>query len=56
MNIEFDGRVVLVTGSHHQQQYWFETGRGRTIARLPFFWRIPAARFHVQLILLYSAL
>ena len=38
-------RVVLVTGSHHQQQYWFETGRGRTIARLPFFWRIPDARF-----------
>jgi len=38
-------RVVQVTGSHHQQQYWFETGRGRTIARLPFFWRIEDERF-----------
>jgi hypothetical protein len=38
-------RVVMVTGSHHQQQYWFETGRGRTVARLPFFWRIPDQRF-----------
>jgi hypothetical protein len=38
-------RIVLVTGSHHMQLYWFETGRGRAIARLPFFFRIREQRF-----------
>ena len=38
-------RVVLVSGSHHQQLYWFETGRDRSIARLPFFYRVPEQRW-----------
>lgn len=33
-------RVVLTTGSHHLQVYWFETGRGRKLAQLPFDFRI----------------
>jgi hypothetical protein len=38
-------RIVLVTGSHHMQLYWFETGLGRAVARLPFFFRIQEQRF-----------
>ncbi len=34
-------RIVLTTGSHHEQDYWFETGQGRRIGRLPFVYRIP---------------
>src|ERR1700681_1615138 len=28
-------QVVLVTGSHHQQIYWYPTGNGRTLGHLP---------------------
>lgn len=28
--------ITLVTGSHHLQIYWYETGRGRTLGQLPF--------------------
>ena len=28
-------QVVLMTGSHQQQQYWFATGRHRLISKLP---------------------
>lgn len=31
-----DRPLVLVTGSHHMQIYWYETGQGRTLAQLPF--------------------
>lgn len=29
-------RIVLTTGSHHMQFYWFETELGRTLFQLPF--------------------
>src|SRR5262249_28488672 len=28
-------QVVLTTGSHNQQIYWYATGRGRTLGQLP---------------------
>jgi hypothetical protein len=28
--------ITLVTGSHHMQIYWFETGTGRALGQLPF--------------------
>jgi hypothetical protein len=28
--------VKLVTGSHHMQVYWFETGKGRSLGQVPF--------------------
>lgn len=28
--------IILVTGSHHKQVYWFATGRARTLGMLPF--------------------
>jgi hypothetical protein len=28
--------ITLVTGSHHMQVYWYETGVGRALAQLPF--------------------
>jgi hypothetical protein len=28
--------MTLVTGSHHMQIYWFETGTGRALGQLPF--------------------
>jgi hypothetical protein len=38
-------RIVMVSGSHHHQVYWFEFGRGRQLGRLPFFYRIQEQRF-----------
>ena len=31
-------KIVLMTGAHHQQGFWCETGRGRTLAKIPFIW------------------
>jgi hypothetical protein len=28
-------RVVMITGSHHQQVFWYETGRSRLLGQLP---------------------
>ena len=28
-------QVVMITGSHHQQVYWYATGRGRLLGQLP---------------------
>lgn len=28
-------QVVMVTGSHHQQVYWYRTGRGRIVGQIP---------------------
>jgi hypothetical protein len=28
-------QVVMITGSHHQQVYWYRTGRGRVIGQIP---------------------
>lgn len=32
--------IVMTTGSHNLQVYWFSTGRGREVAQLPFDYRI----------------
>jgi len=31
-------QVVMTTGSHNQQIYWYATGRGRTLGQLPAIW------------------
>lgn len=31
-------RIVLTTGAHHQQAYWFATGAGRELALAPVVW------------------
>ena len=28
-------QVVMITGSHHQQIYWYATGRNRLLGQLP---------------------
>ncbi len=38
-------RIVLVSGFHHHQIYWFESGHGRALGRLPFFYRVEEQRF-----------
>jgi hypothetical protein len=38
-------RIVLVSGFHHHQVYWYESGHGRQLGRLPFFYRIEERRF-----------
>ncbi|MEM7409322.1 MAG: multiheme c-type cytochrome [Myxococcota bacterium] len=30
--------LVLSTGAHHQQAFWFRTGEGRNLGKLPFIW------------------
>jgi nitrate/TMAO reductase-like tetraheme cytochrome c subunit len=37
--------IVLLTGSHHQQNYWLETGEGRAVEPFPFGWLIEAGRW-----------
>ena len=31
-------KIVLMTGAHHQQGFWCESGRGRTLTKIPFIW------------------
>ena len=31
-------KVVLSTGAHHQQAFWCETDKKRTLAKIPFIW------------------
>jgi hypothetical protein len=38
-------KIVLVSGFHHHQIYWYESGHGRQLGRLPFFYRIEEQRF-----------
>jgi len=38
-------RVVMTTGSHHEQDYWFAIGPGRAIAHMPLVYRIPEQRW-----------
>jgi hypothetical protein len=33
-------RIVMTTGSHHEQDFWFESGPGRAVSHFPFVWRI----------------
>jgi hypothetical protein len=37
--------VVLVTGSHHEQVYWFSTGETRELRAFPFIFRIEEKRW-----------
>ncbi len=37
--------VVLVTGSHHEQDFWVSAGAGRGVRRVPIVWRIEEARW-----------
>jgi len=38
-------RIGLVTGSHHMQAYWFESGFTRTLGLLPFTWLVSEGRW-----------
>lgn len=38
-------RAVQSTGSHHQQIYWFSSGRGRELYLLPFTWLVTEQRW-----------
>jgi len=38
-------RVVMTTGSHHFQGYWFETGNGRQLALFPMLYKIAEQRW-----------
>jgi hypothetical protein len=31
-------RIVLSTGAHHQQSFWFATDKRRTLGKIPFIW------------------
>ena len=31
-------KIVLMTGAHHQQGFWCETDKGRTLGKIPFIW------------------
>ena len=31
-------KIVLSTGAHHQQAFWCETDKNRTLAKIPFIW------------------
>ena len=37
--------IVLLTGSHHSQGYWFASGQGRALERFPFTYRIDQQRW-----------
>jgi hypothetical protein len=38
-------QVVMITGSHHQQVYWYSTGHGRLLGQLPAAYLIEARRW-----------
>jgi predicted CXXCH cytochrome family protein len=38
-------RVVMTTGSHHQQRYWVESGQGRRLDLLPFAYLLAERRW-----------
>lgn len=37
--------IVLMTGSHHAQGYWYPSGEGRDLMRFPFMYRIDQQRW-----------
>lgn len=37
--------VMMTTGSHHLQAYWYATGVGRAVEFFPFLWMIPEGRW-----------
>jgi Zn-finger protein len=38
-------QVVMITGSHNQQIYWYATGHGRTLGQLPAIWLVDERRW-----------
>src|SRR5262249_47015529 len=38
-------QVALVTGSHHEQVYWYETGKGKQLKMFPLLYRISERRW-----------
>src|SRR5437016_5147309 len=38
-------QVVMLTGSHQQQVFWYPTGRGRVLGQLPAMFLIPEQRW-----------
>src|SRR5258705_994843 len=38
-------QVVMTTGSHNQQIYWYATGHGRTLGQLPAIWLVDERRW-----------
>ncbi|MCB9892571.1 MAG: C cytochrome precursor [Planctomycetes bacterium] len=36
--VTYRRRIVMSTGSHLEQAYWYETGRGRELGNVPFVW------------------
>jgi hypothetical protein len=41
----FERQVVLTTGSHHEQMYWFWTGESRKLKLFPFAYRVQEERW-----------
>ena len=42
---QVERRIVMVTGSHHYQVYWFPSGKPRSVWALPFVWLIDEERW-----------
>ncbi len=38
-------QIVLVTGSHHMQVYWYETGQSRTLGQMPLVYLLEEQRW-----------
>ena len=43
--IRYWTRLVMTTGSHHQQVYWYSTGETRVLGQLPIVFLIPEQRW-----------
>jgi len=41
-------RIVVTTGSHNMQAYWFETGHTRNLGLLPFTWHVGDQRWQTR--------
>lgn len=42
------GEIVMTTGSHHMQAYWYTSGNGRLTVQLPFVWLRPEKAWIVE--------
>ncbi|MBL8900583.1 MAG: C cytochrome precursor [Planctomycetes bacterium] len=42
---KIERKVVMTTGSHHHQAYWFEPKEGRSLGTVPFIWSIERQRW-----------
>lgn len=38
-------QIVVLTGSHHEQDFWYSTGQDPTLEHFPFVYRIPEQRW-----------